>query len=425
MTGFRSPGFPLLLLALLCVLAYVPSLFLPLIEDDYPILSEAWDHGSPAAFPALMQEPVFRARATSYWTIDALWSAFRLSPPAFHSASLALHILATWIVYWLAALWPRMRPGALWAAIFFAVQEGHQEAVMWFTAINELLQFVFGMGALVCFLAAERRRRAWGLRTVSVLLFGLAMLSKESAVILPAFFLLAVPPREWRTAIPRLLPYLALAALEAGLIFAARASSFRFNDGSFSLAAPFWITWPRGMARILWFWGWLSLAAIFFVAKDRAVKGSAWTALAWIGVSLVPYSFLTYSTQIPSRQTYLASVGLVLLFGMAVHGLSKAGLSRRWAAALLVVLVAHNVGYLWTRKRRQFLERAQPTEQLIRLARQTPGPIWVKCFPRPDYIAKEAVHVAAGRSPSDLVWTAEEAAARHVPTTFCYEEPGR
>ena len=38
-------------------------------------------------------------------------------------------------------------------------------------------------------------------------------------------------------------------------------------------------------------------------------------ALVWMGLALVPYSFLTYSTQIPSRQTYLASAGLALLAG--------------------------------------------------------------------------------------------------------------
>jgi hypothetical protein len=79
-----------------------------------------------------------------------------------------------------------------------------------------------------------------------VVLFALAMISKESAVILPALFFLAIPPAEWRRAIPRLLPYVILAALAAAAIFAAQSSSFRFSDGSFSLHAPFWITWAEG-----------------------------------------------------------------------------------------------------------------------------------------------------------------------------------
>jgi hypothetical protein len=411
-------------LALLCVLAYLPSLFLPLIEDDYPIISESRAYGSFAGLATLAQEPVFRSRSTSYWTINALWQVFQLSPPAFHAATLALHVVNTWIVYWLAMLWPRMKPAAFWAAAFFAVQEGHQEAVMWFTAMNELLQFGFGLGAVVCWLAAEQRRGSWGLRTLSVLLFAVAMLSKESAVIVALFFLLIVPPGEWRRKFPSLVPYFALAGLEAALVFAARNSSFRFADGSFSLHAPFWITWPRGIARVMWFWGWLSIAAVWLFSKSAETKRATLAAIAWIAAGLVPYSFLTYSTQIPSRQTYLASVGLVLLFGLAIESLQKAGLSRRWVSAILVLMILHNVGYLWTKKRRQFLERAAPTEQLIRLAREAAGPIWVRCFPRSTYIAEEAVHVAAGRDPADLVWTAEQAAESNAAAVFCYQEGG-
>ena len=348
-----------LLLALLSVLSYAPFVPIPLVEDDYPILTEGQTYGSPAALPVLWHTPVFRQRAVRHWTAFALWQAFRLTPTAYHAASLALHIVNCWLLYWLAMLWPRMRPGALWAAIFFAVAEGHQEAVAWFSAVDELWKFLFGIGALILFLLAERGGRfRWWLRAASLLAFALALVSKESAVILPGLFLLVIPPADWRQAIPRILPYAVLAALAAMAIFGAAASSFRFSDGSFSLHAPFWITWPKGMVRLLWFWGW---PALLLVRRD------CWAPLAWMGLGLIPYSFLLYSTEIPSRQTYLASAGLALLVGLAV---SRIG-SRKLAVAVLVVMVLQNGAYLWTRKRSQFLRRAEPTEQLIRFARQT------------------------------------------------------
>jgi hypothetical protein len=127
---------------------------------------------------------------------------------------------------------------------------------------------------------------------------------------------------------------------------------------------------------------------------------------------------LTYSTQIPSRQTYLASAGLALLVGLAM-----AEAPRRWAAPVMAVVLAVNVGYLWTKKRAQFLERAEPTEQLIRLARANPGPVWVRCFPRNHYIAEEAVHVAAGRGSGYLIW--DEAEGRNAAAVFCYTERPR
>ena len=85
-------------------------------------------------------------------------------------------------------------------------------------------------------------------------------------------------------------------------------------------------------------------------------------ALSWIGIALIPYSFLTYSRQIPSRQTYLASFGLALLVGLVLAHLAAGGLGAgkfpRAAAMVAVVVLLGNIGYLWTRKRAQFLARA-------------------------------------------------------------------
>jgi len=208
-----------------------------------------------------------------------------------------------------------------------------------------------------------------------------------------------------------LIPHAVLAALAVASIAQSHTNSFRFSDGSFSLRAPFWITWPRSMSRLLWFWGWLAAAAVW-LARDRELRAIGARALAWMGIALVPYSFLTYSTQIPSRQTYLASAGLALLVGLAASLLN----GRRWAAVAVAVMLLHNAGYLWTKKRDQFIERAEPTAQLISFAERTRGRIWVRCFPLPRIVAEEAVRLGAGRAPGTLVWTREEGAAE-----FCYQ----
>jgi len=412
--------FALPAIALLCFLAYAPTLSAPLFEDDYGNLIQAQVYGPAAGLPQLMHDAVFRLRATSYWAMWLLWRAFHLAPWGYHLASLILHVANAWLVYSLAGSWRSTRPAAFWAGAFFAVAEGHQEAVIWLSAINELLLFFFGAASLLCWVRADRSRRPWLLRLASVALFALALLSKESAVILlPLFLLASAAPR--RRAPLRLAPHIALACLAILSVLASRASSFRFSDGSFSLAAPFWITWPRAVARLLWIWGWLSLAALAALRARDAAR-SACLSLAWMGLALVPYSFLTYSAQIPSRQTYLASAGLAFLAGLALARLSawKPSGPRLAAAAAAVVLLV-NVGYLWTRKREQFLKRAEPTEQLIALARRTPGPIWIRCFPRNSYIAQTAVQLGAGRPPSILVWSETEA-VRLGATQFCYRE---
>jgi len=248
------------------------------------------------------------------------------------------------------------------------------------------------------------------------------LISKESAVAMLPLFLLTTDKSDWRRSLVRLLPYLVLAVLAVSSIVFAHSYFFRFSDGSFSLRAPFWITWPRSFGRVLWVWGLVAGAAILW-AKDRAMRCSAAAALAWIGIGLVPYSFLTYSTAISSRQTYLASAGLAMLVGVALADW-QGQVRRPWTAAVLVLVLAHNVGYVWFRKRPQFLERAAPTEQLIALARRTSGPIWVRCFPRNGYIAEEAVHLAAGYPPENLIWNQAEAERRHVVEVFCYPADG-
>jgi len=412
------------LLAALAAVAYAPMFSIPLLEDDFPNLWQAQQMGSPADAVALVHNPVFRLRATSFWVMFALWQVAKLAPFAYHLASLAVHIANTWLVYAVSLAWPRMRAAAFWAAGFFAVAEGHQEAVMWFSAINELLLFLFGVGALLCWikLAARGRGQGWALQAAGIALFILALLSKESAVTILPLFLLAGGGADWRRTAARLAPYVLLGAGAVALIVATRSYSFRFSDGSFALHAPFWITWPRNYLRVLWIWGLPALAAIF-AARDRGLWRSALAALAWIGIGLAPYSFLTYSTQIPSRQTYLASAGLALLFGLAMAHWQATGPGRRRVVGAVAALVLlHNVGYLWTKKRSQFLERAAPTGQLIALARRTPGPIFVRCFPRNAFIAEEAAHLGAGYAPSNLVWSEAEALRRHATAVFCYRE---
>ncbi len=349
----------------------------------------------------LAADSTFRLRATSYWAMEGLWSRFGVDALPFHLFSLALHVLCTWLVYRLALGWPLMRAGAFWAAGFFAVQEGHQEAVMWFSAINELLQFVFGVGALLCWRWAVERGGRMG-HVPGLVLFALALISKESAVILLPLFVLAAPAaRRWKS-LPQLAPYALLAGLAVASVLLSRGESFRFADGSFSLAAPFWITLPRSLFRLAWIWGIPAIALLLWERTVESWKVVGLTAL-WAAIAFLPYAFLTYSTAIPSRQTYLASAGLALLFGAAAarFGERRGENALHW---LLAIVLLHNCGMLWGRKAGQFLERAEPTTRIIALAQQTHGDIWVRCFPRAPIVADAAVQLGAPDFEGKLIW---------------------
>lgn len=407
------------LLAALCLLAYAPTLTIPLLEDDYPNIVQAQSYGSWAGLEDLAADSTFRLRATSYWAMEGLRSRFGIEPLPYHLFSLALHVICTWLVYRLALGWPLMQRGAFWAAGFFAVHEGHQEAVMWFSAINELLQFVFGVAALLCWRAAVSKGD-WKRHVAGVLLFALALISKESAVILLPLFVLAAPAAKRWKSMGQLAPYALLAGLAVASVLLSRGESFRFEDGSFSLAAPFWVTLPRSLFRLIWIWGVPAIALLLWERTVESWKVVGLTA-AWALVAFLPYGFLTYSTAIPSRQTYLASAGLALLMGAAAarFGALRGQNVLHW---LLAAVLLGNCWTLWDRKREQFWERAAPTSALIALAQQTHGDIWVRCFPRAPIVADAAVELGAPDFEGKLLWGPVLDPGSEPKAVFCFAE---
>ena len=235
--GLNRPlALRLLLLAALCFATYAATLNIPLFEDDYPTLSLAQQYGAPGELADLFHNPVYRTRATTYWVMLAVYRLFGLAPWGYRLASLAFHILGTWLLYALARRWPPMRPAALWAAMFFAVEEGHQEAVVWFAGFTEPAMLVFGLCAMLCWLRAGESARGWLWNAAGVAAFALALLSKETAVILLPLFLLAAPRADWRRALRAADSLRALGLVVAASILAQHGQSFRFTDGSFSPA---------------------------------------------------------------------------------------------------------------------------------------------------------------------------------------------
>ena len=148
---------------------------------------------------------------------------------------------------------------AAFAALVFGLHPLTTEAVANVVGRADLLAASFALGALLLHTREPSRHiRVESARAAAIAaLAGLALLSKESAVILLPLFCI-VDPTRWK----RLAPHAMLTLLAFASIVQSRTNSFRFNDGSFSLSAPFWLTWPRSFARLLWIWGWLAAIAV-------------------------------------------------------------------------------------------------------------------------------------------------------------------
>jgi hypothetical protein len=403
-------------LAGLGVLAYLPTVFLPFMSDDYSHIAAARQYAPVSGWDDLAQDPVYRCRTTSHFLTYWTERLFGLNPVAFNWSTLLLHLVNTWLVFalgmWRAVGW---RVSAV-AAGFFAVSERHQEAVVWYAALPELLVFFFSLLTILCWIAWLRAGATHqGIYAASLVAFLLAMLSKESGVIVVALLalVLVVERVAWRRMALMLAPFAFLALLYAGTIFGSSQDNFFFGDGTFSPGGQFLRVLPNSYLRLMWIWGGLGLAMAWLWRTGRH-KWLLAMALAWMAIALIPYSFLDYMPGVPSRHTYLASLGLSLVVGKGLLSVYRHYMGgRRWWAvyAVALVILAHNVGYLWTRKHAQYEERAAPTEALIEMVTEHKGPVYVHCFPYGEDVARKAVEVGAGLPPSLVVWDIDPAGA--------------
>ena len=188
------PSFParsrIGVLLTLAIIAYLPALHLPFIADDYTQIPLA-RHFADQGWLPLFHEINLRSRATYMIMSAILDRTFGFNPVAFYAASLILHALCVLLVY-ATAVWTELgEPVAFWSAAFFAVQEGHQEAVMWPAAGGDLLVFLFGMAAWVCWVKWLQGGH-WKWYACAIASFVLAAFSKESVWVFAPLMLIPV-----------------------------------------------------------------------------------------------------------------------------------------------------------------------------------------------------------------------------------------
>ncbi len=402
----------LFFLALLAFLPYLPALKLPFIADDYLQISLARKFVAPSGWGLLASDALYRCRATSLAITWATERLFGLDPFVFNVSSALLHVLNTWLIFLLGSWRFLGWRVSFTAAAVFAVYEGHQEAVIWYSALPELLVFFFVLAGFLAWLRwIASRRIGWWAAALGC--FVLALLSKESAMVaVPLMAAAAAVERVgWRRIALAVAPFALLCGVYAWMIFTVRSEHLFFHDGTFDLSAPFVRTILISTGRLLWFWGVLALLALVIWRSREHLRLLGWASF-WILVTFLPYSFLTYMPRVPSRHTYFASLGLAWVVALALLTL-KAKRGRYAVALAALVMVAHNCGYVWTRKMRQFEERAAPTEMLLQRARRSSGPVRLHCFPYGLEIAELALDVSGARPPGSLLYSPKD------PTALC------
>lgn len=150
----------------------------------------------------------------SYLSDNFVWG---LRPFGYHLTNVLWHICCSILVYLLELQLFSSRRMAALAGLAFLLLGSHTESVSWVSGRTDLIATAFGLASTVLFL-----RRSF----LSLLFLVLALLSKESAIVLPAIWILLTPWAKSKKGFVWILP--------SGILLALVYILFRFMSGDVS-----------------------------------------------------------------------------------------------------------------------------------------------------------------------------------------------
>jgi len=335
-------------------------------------------------------------------------AVFGLDARAYHFSSVALHVLTSLIVLWLARMFFRRREPAFVVALAFAVHPAHAEPVQWLAANTHLIVGPFYLLALGFFLRSrDVDGRPWHF-AVAVICCVAALCSHELAVTLPAVLLLAdwwrtksvAPvPGEFRRITRRILPFALITAAYLAWHFDvlrdmqsqmagssylhdlsnppefARTALFQLTYGLSHLFLPFPFA-PIDAHDVEPWIGKIPLAAV--CVAILALLSWLWIRMGGrdsrmllaAALFLIPFAPSLLVTP-AERQLYVPSVGFCLLLGLLYERLTADGRSLRLRVvglATIAVILTWSYNVMWSFPSN--IARAQIEE----LGRQMPKP---------------------------------------------------
>ena len=178
----------------LTALVYAATLRFEFVYDDQTqILRNTMVHSwrfVPQYFKGGEWQDLFRFAAANYYRpFNFLWfrvndAVFGLRPMGWHATAVLLHMLVTVLAYCIARRLTRRPLVAALTALTFAIHPMKHEVVAWVSGTTESLWSVFFFGSFLAYLKSRDGRRALWM-AISALLFACALLSKETAIVLP------------------------------------------------------------------------------------------------------------------------------------------------------------------------------------------------------------------------------------------------
>lgn len=328
---------------------------------------------SSAFWKPLIGEPSQIYRPLLSISFMADFSLWGLKPWGYHLTNTLLHVLNSFLVYFLMRNFVSPTT-ALTGTLLFAIHPIHTEAVTYISGRGELLMSFFLLGGVVAFLKSERPRSLI-MYLASLPLFFCALLAKEVAVVFPLFLLVAditVYSSPWKSEpLARLKRHIGPLAV-LGIYYLMRKFFVGMTAVAYGLGNPdfsdhLFLTLkalPLYLGRLLFpinlhflhplevstpfdLQVWLSLVLLlgagwlFRYARGSGNQAMAF-ALLWSLIGLLPLVFFTGSS-LPLLESwiYLPSLGCFLFVSIGVDRLRLMNSSRihLWLSLLIAVLL--------------------------------------------------------------------------------------
>jgi tetratricopeptide (TPR) repeat protein len=300
---------------------------------------------------------------------------FGLHPMFWHLTNILAHLGATALVYLLALRLTREQKIAAIAALIFGVHPVHIESVAWISGVTEPLLALLMIPSFLAFMKYREKKGTHWL-AISVAWFAVALLAKETAVVLPglmATYVLLCPDEDWRRkfadAAKVVVPFAAVTLVYLMM----RASALHglvhttvdlpASISLYTLPSVLWfylkqlvapirlsafydtlyvthVSWKYFLSPLL---GVILAAAIIAYAWWRSRSPLVAFAAIWMLLPLAPVmnlSLLPMGDFVHDRYLYLPSIGFALLAGMALARLDAWKIAGRPAGTIAAGVVA-------------------------------------------------------------------------------------
>jgi tetratricopeptide (TPR) repeat protein len=401
-TRLLSPRIIPLALALVTFLVFLPALWNDFVEWDDQVTLTGNQEYRGLTWPHIRW--MFTTVLLGHW-IPLTWLTFGLDfviwgmkPAGYHLTSLVIFAANASVFYVVALRLLRLAAGftggalrvsAVAATLFFAVHPLRAESVGWATERRDVLSGLFFLLTVLMYLKAcgeGGRRRRW-LLAAAVGLYGLALVSKGSVMVLPlALVVLDIYPlrrlsgcwREWMAAPARAvwlekIPFLVLGiAGSAVTYYAQNANMFITPLARYPLSARpamvFYSLWfylektvvPQGLSPLYELPPRVILLDRRFLVPAMAVTAITaavvllrrrWPAglavWAYYAIALGPVIGIVHSGHqlTNDRYSYLPGLGFALVVGAAAGAAVRAGAAGTLRPALVRMLAG--LGVVW------------------------------------------------------------------------------